>query len=92
MATPQQPQQQQQDSSSAFPLKEVLLASGVLSVVGMFYFYRKKQTVPFKVCCSLQATHTRSHSTHATYSSDNDKQLPCVVHAHRHVMGSCGRR
>lgn len=45
MESGQQPQQ-----ASAFPLKEMLLTTGVLSVIGMFYFYRKKQTVPFKVC------------------------------------------
>lgn len=45
MESVQQPQQ-----TSAFPLKEVLLTTGVTSIIGMFYFYRKKQTVPFKVC------------------------------------------
>jgi hypothetical protein len=45
-----QPLQQPAQQDSAFPLKEVLLSSGVLSVIGMFYFYKKKQTLPFKVC------------------------------------------
>mgnify|MGYP001807016002 CR=1 FL=1 len=53
---PQQQQQQQhqqtqplQQQDSSFPLKEILLTSGVLSVLGMFYFYRTKQTMPYKV-------------------------------------------
>jgi hypothetical protein len=45
-----QPLQQPAQQGSAFPLKEILLSSGVLSVIGMFYFYKKKQTLPFKVC------------------------------------------
>jgi hypothetical protein len=36
-------------SSSSFPAKEVLLAAGTGFFLGMFYFYKRKQTLPFKV-------------------------------------------
>jgi hypothetical protein len=36
-------------SSSSFPAKEVLLTAGTGFFLGMFYFYKRKQTLPFKV-------------------------------------------
>jgi len=35
------------------PYKQVLLGTGCTFFAGMMYFYRKKQTVPFKVCYGL---------------------------------------
>ncbi|WIA30371.1 hypothetical protein OEZ86_000457 [Tetradesmus obliquus] len=40
-------------SSSSFPAKEVLLTAGTGFFLGMFYFYKRKQTLPFKVCYGL---------------------------------------
>lgn len=36
-------------STEHLPAKEVLLTSGTAFLLGMFYFYKKKQTIPFKV-------------------------------------------
>jgi hypothetical protein len=36
-------------SGSSFPAKEVLLTAGTGFFLGMFYFYKRKQTLPFKV-------------------------------------------
>lgn len=37
------------NNDSQFPLKEALLTAGTGFFLSMFYFYRKKQTLPFKV-------------------------------------------
>jgi hypothetical protein len=49
-------------SSSSFPAKEVLLTAGTGFFLGMFYFYKRKQTLPFKVRLEL---HSRPHTHHA---------------------------
>eukprot|EP00879_Flechtneria_rotunda_P010662 GHRR01011143.1.p1 GENE.GHRR01011143.1~~GHRR01011143.1.p1 ORF type:complete len:102 (+),score=24.54 GHRR01011143.1:128-433(+) len=41
------------EGGQSLPLKETLLATGVGCLLGMFYFYKKKQTLPFKVCYGL---------------------------------------
>lgn len=58
--------QQQAQQESTFPLKEVLLASGALSVVGMVYFRMKKQTVPFKVGCLHMWPHSSMQQKYLT--------------------------
>eukprot|EP00882_Tetradesmus_deserticola_P028391 GHRQ01031625.1.p1 GENE.GHRQ01031625.1~~GHRQ01031625.1.p1 ORF type:complete len:133 (+),score=46.83 GHRQ01031625.1:42-401(+) len=40
-------------SSSSFPAKEVLLTAGTGFFLGMFYFYKRKKTLPFKVCYGM---------------------------------------
>lgn len=65
--------QQHQQQSALLGLKEALFVAGVGSVAGMFYFYRRKQTVPFKVkstscpgrrlgCFSHRRTQRRGHT------------------------------
>jgi hypothetical protein len=65
----QQQQQQQQRGAAApegrpasgeqapqgalLSTQNVLLGLGTASLLGMFYFYRKKQTVPFKTCWAI---------------------------------------
>jgi hypothetical protein len=44
-------------SSSQLPAKELLLTTGTGFLLGMLYFYRKKQTLPFKVSKLIQLRH-----------------------------------
>lgn len=90
----QQQKQMEQQHASEFPLKEVLLASGVLSVIGMFYFYKKKQTVPFKVCVCVgeegrvaPVSRWVYHHTHLRLT-DATASMASVC---RPATGSCGQ-